>query len=71
MSYTLSPNSGFLAISGTTMSLATTNVADVGQKSIVLTIAMTSYPTITLVNSFIANITCVITNLIFTTAPLT
>jgi hypothetical protein len=71
MIYTLSPNSGFLSILGTTMSLATTNVADVGPKSIVLIIAMTSYPTITLVKSFIANITCVVTNLIFSTAPLT
>jgi hypothetical protein len=69
MTYTLSPNSGFLSISGTTISLATMNVADIGPHSMVLTIAMANYLTITLTKSFTATITCVVQTLTFTTVP--
>ena len=53
------------------MSLVATNVADVGSHSMVLTIAMANYPTITLTKNFSATIymSCVVTTLTFTTVP--
>ena len=69
MTYSLTPTSGFLSISGTTISLATTNVADVGPHSMVLTVAMANYPAMTLTKSFTVTITCVVQILTFTTVP--
>ena len=52
------------------MSLVATNVADVGSHSMVLTIAMANYPTITLTKNFSTTIyVCVVTTLTFTTVP--
>ena len=52
------------------MSLVATNVADVGSHSMVLTIVMANYPTITLTKNFSTTIyVCVVTTLTFTTVP--
>lgn len=69
MTYILSPAWGFLFISGATMSLAATNVADTGAHPTSLIIAMSNYPTISLTKSFTATITCLVQTLTFNTAP--
>jgi len=60
MTYTLSPASSFLSISGTTMSLTTTNASDVGVRSMALKVAIANYPTINLTRSFTVTINCLI-----------
>ena len=69
MTYTLSPIYSFLSISGTNMSLATTNVADTGPHPTSLTISMANYPTITLTKNFTATIACLVQILTFVTTP--
>ena len=57
--YTLSPTHGFLTISGSTMSLSTASVNDVGTYNVALTIALTSYSGVTsVVKNFVVTIAC-------------
>ena len=42
--YTISPSLSFLTLSGTILTLSTTNVADVNVYNVVLTVSLSSYP---------------------------
>ena len=68
--YTLSSTHSFLTISGSTMSLATSIVADVGEYTVYLTVSLTDYPGITsITKSIVVKITCEVQTIIFATAP--
>jgi hypothetical protein len=69
--YTLLPNFAFLTISGTTMSLSTTSVGDVGVHGpISLTVSLQSYPRVaTITKIFYATISCLVQTLAFVSAP--
>ena len=68
--YTLSPIYTFLTISGSTMSLSTATVADVGTYNVSLTVSLTSYSGVASVTkNFVVTITCEVQTLTFTTAP--
>ena len=68
--YLLSQTHPFLTISGTTMSLSTSNVSDVGPYNLNLTISLTDYPGVpSILKNFVVTITCVVQTLIFSTPP--
>ena len=68
--YTLSPTHTFLTISGSTMSLSTATVTDVGTYNVSLTVSLASYSGVTSVTkSFIVTISCEVQTLTFITAP--
>ena len=68
--YTLSPTHTFLTISGSTMSLSTATVTDVGTYNVSLTVSLASYSGVTSVTkTFSVTITCEVQTLTFTTAP--
>ena len=68
--YTLSPVQTFLTISGTTMNLATSDVADVGVHNVDVIVSLTDYPWVASIKeSFVATITCEVQTLTFTTVP--
>ena len=57
--YTLSPTHTFLTISGTTLSLATSLVTDVGMYNVDVTVSLTDYPGVaSITKSFVVTITC-------------
>ena len=57
--YLLSPAHSFLSISGSTMSLSTTNVSDVNVYNVNLKVSLTSYSGVTsITKSFEVTITC-------------
>ena len=47
LTYTLSPMYSFISISGSTITLTTLNVYDVGTYQIILTVSLTDYPGVT------------------------
>ena len=68
--YSLLPTHSFLTISGTTMSLATSTVADVGEYPINLTVSLTNYTDVaSITKSFTVTITCEVQTLNIWTAP--
>ena len=68
--YTLSPALGFLSISGTTLTLNSSNPADVSVTSVTLTIGLTNYAGVSpLVKTFTVTITCEVISLAFSTSP--
>ena len=68
--YSLSPIHSFLTISGSTISLATASVGDVGSFNVALTVSLASYAGITsITKNFVVTITCEVQNLTFSTAP--
>jgi hypothetical protein len=49
----------FLTISGSTMSLLTTSVGDIGEYNVAITISLTSYPGVaSITKNFVVTITC-------------
>ena len=68
--YSLSPTLTFLTISGSTMSLSTANVSDVGVYNVEMTVSLTSYSGIALITkNLVITITCEVQTLNFSTAP--
>ena len=68
--YSLSQTLTFLTISGSTMSLSTTNVSDVGVYNVVMTVSLTSYSGVALITkNLVITITCEVQTLTFSTAP--
>ena len=57
--YTFATTLSFLTVTGTTLSLVTTNVGDVGTYNVALTISLTNYPAVTAITkNFVATVTC-------------
>ena len=56
--YSFSPTYSFLTITGTTMNLETSNVADVGPHNVAVTISLTDYPNIKITKNLTVTITC-------------
>ena len=68
--YTLSPTHSFLTISGTTMSLVTSNVADVRIYFVDLTVSLSSYPLVaSITKTIVVTITCEVQTLTISTPP--
>ena len=68
--YTLNPNQTFLSISGSTISLSTTSVGDVGVYNVALTVSLTSYSGVgTITKNFLVTITCEVQTVAFSTVP--
>ena len=57
--YILFPTHSFLNISGTTLSLQTSNVAEVGEYIVELTVSLANYPMVqSITKNFVVTITC-------------
>ena len=68
--YSLSQTLTFLTISGSTMSLSTANVSDVGVYNVVMTVSLTSYSGVTsITKNLVITITCEVQTLTFSTTP--
>ena len=68
--YILFPIHSFLNISGTTLSLQTSNVADVGVYNVELKVSLANYPMVpSITKNFVVTITCEVQTLTFTTSP--
>ncbi len=69
--YSLSPNNSFLVISGSTISLLTNSVADVGVQNVLMTVSLTSYPEVaSITKNLVVTITCEVQTLTFSMMPL-
>ena len=68
--YTFVPTKTFLTVSGSTISVLTSNVADTGVHIVAVTVSLTNNPGVTsITQNLTITITCVVSTLIFVTPP--
>lgn len=66
----MSPILPFLNISGTSLSLSTSDVSHVSSQTVILTIGLTSFTNIQKISvSFTVTVTCEVFNFVFSTTP--
>ena len=70
--FSFSPTKTWLTVSGNTISVATSNVADVGTFSITVTVSLTDYPppaVASISKTFTITISCAVQTVSFSTSP--